>query len=327
MSESRSKSLIEDQVLITGGAGFIGSHVVERLLELGARVVVLDDLSTGLRSNLPRAGDVRFVHGDAADPAAVHEAMAGCTRVVHLAAVASVQRSVEDPIGTHRANLIATLQVLEAARAVGIARLVYASSAAVYGDERTPPVAEAGSLAPQTPYAADKLAGEHYLAYYRRAFGMPTVALRFFNVYGPRQVPDSPYSGVISKFADRVLRRQPITVYGDGLQTRDFVEVGDVVEAIVGCLASELAPEEFVMNVGTGTATSVLELIAALERAAGATVPVAFEAARVGDVRHSAADAGRLRRALPAWSPRPLELGLRRLLGVLSEGYVSGAAP
>ncbi len=317
--------MVEDQVLVTVGAGFIGSHGVDRLLALGARVVVLDDLSTGRRSNLPNDARVRFVLADAADPAAVAGAMDGCTRVVHLAAVASVQRSVEDPIGTHRANLIAALRVLEATHAVGVERLVCASSAAVYGDDRTSPVVEEGSLAPQTPYVVDKLAGLHYLAYYRRAFGMRTVALRFFNVYGPRQLPDSPYSGEISRFADQVLRRQPITVYGDGLQSRDFVEVGDVVHAVVAWRVREPAPEAFVMNVGTGVATSVLDLIDALQRVAGIEVPVVFVAARVGDVRHSAADAGQLRCARPDWSPRPLDSGLRRLLDVVDEGYGTGA--
>ncbi len=314
MSGMRLPSLAGEQILVTGGAGFIGSHVVDRLLTLDARVVVLDDLSTGRRDNLPHDERVRLVRGDAADPDAVGGAMSGCRRVVHLAAIASVQRSVEDPIGTHRANLVATLRVLEAARTAGVARLVYASSAAVYGDVRTPPVAEAGSLAPQTPYAVDKLAGEHYLGYYRRTYGVPAVALRFFNVFGPRQLPDSPYSGVISLFADRVTRGAPVTVYGDGLQTRDFVEVGDVVDAVVGCLVRETPPEAFEMNVGTGVATSVLDLLAGLQRAAGVDVPIAFGAARVGEVRHSSADASRLRAALPGWDARPLDVGLRRLL-------------
>lgn len=327
MSTMRLPSLDGETILVTGGAGFIGSHVVDRLLALGASVVVLDDLSTGRRENLPRDERVRLVCGDAADADVVGDAISGCRRVVHLAAIASVQRSVEDPIGTHRANLIATLRVLEAARATGIERLVYASSAAVYGDLRTPPVAEAGGLGPQTPYAADKLAGEHYLGYYRRAFGVPAIALRFFNVYGPRQLPDSPYSGVISLFADRVRRRSAVTVYGDGLQTRDFVEVGDVVDAVVGCLLRESTPEPFVMNVGTGVATSVLDLLAGLQRAVVAEVPVAFSAARTGEVRHSSADASLLLRALPSWAPTPLDVGLRRLLAAADGPDVEGAKP
>ncbi len=326
----RPVDLSGERVLVTGGAGFIGSHVVDRLLAQGARVTVLDDLSTGRRENLARDAAVRFVEGDAADGAVVRRAIEGCTRVVHLAAVASVQRSVEDPLGTHQANLIATLQVLQAAREVSVARLVYASSAAVYGDDRPPPVAEAGVLDPQTPYAADKLAGEHHLGFYRRTFGVPAVALRFFNVYGPRQLADSPYSGVISLFADRVVQGTPLKVYGDGRQTRDFVAVDDVVDAVVGCLTLERAPDPWVLNVGTGVATSVLELIAAVERVAGRRAQTTFEPARPGEVRDSRADVARLRAALGEWAPRTLDVGLRRLLDTVGEGRARdrmGVAP
>ncbi len=319
-----------ERVLVTGGAGFIGSHVVDRLLTLGAHVTVLDDLSTGRREHLPQDARVRLIEGDAADGATVRRAIEDCSRVVHLAAVASVQRSVEDPLGTHRANLVATLQVLEAARDADVLRLVYASSAAVYGDERTPPVAEGGALDPQTPYAADKLAGEHLLSFYRRTFGLPAVALRFFNVYGPRQAADSPYSGVISLFADRVVQGAPLTVYGDGRQTRDFVAVDDVVDAIVGCLTLERAPDPWVLNVGTGVATSVLDLIDALERVAGRRAPRSFASARPGEVRDSRADVSRLRTALGGWAPRPLDAGLRRLLDAVGEGRARdrmGVAP
>ncbi len=301
-----------DAVLVTGGAGFIGSHVVEALLARGHRVVVLDDLSTGRTENLPTDPRVRLVVGDVAEPERLAEALDGCRRVVHLAAIASVQHSIDDPIGSHRVNYEATLRLLEAARRAGVARIVYASSAAVYGNAQQPPVDELGALDPQTPYAIDKLAGEHALVFYRRVHGLEGVAVRFFNVYGPRQRDDSPYSGVISLFQRRIRRGEPATVFGDGEQTRDFVFVADVAHAVVELLLRPEAPQAAVMNVGSGRATSVLALMDAVESALGARLDRRFAAPRAGEVRHSRASVERLRAAL-GWIPATsLEAGLRQ---------------
>jgi UDP-glucose 4-epimerase len=307
---------VPTRVLVTGGAGFIGSHVVDALLAGGSAVTVLDDLSTGRAENLPAHERLRVVVGDAADAAAVEAAIDGCSTVVHLAAVASVQRSVEDPVGTHRANYVATLQVTEAARARGVRRIVYASSAAVYGDAQTPPVTERGATSPQSPYAIDKLMGEAYLAFCGRAFGLSGVALRFFNVYGPRQPADSPYSGVISRFVAQAQANEPVTIFGDGRQTRDFVYVGDLVRTIVTCASEEDLALAGPLNVGTGTACSLLELLDAVEAATGARLERRVAPARPGEVRHSTADVTALRSAI-GWVPdTPISEGLARMLSI-----------
>ena len=299
--------------LVTGGAGFIGSHVVEMLLSRGTPVTILDDFSSGREANIPEHDRLRVVRGDVADADAVADALDGCSRVVHLAAVASVQRSVEDPIQTHRSNLIGTVQLLERCRHVGVERVVYASSAAVYGNSQEPPVREDGPLDPETPYAIDKLAGEHYLRYYRRVHGVSAMSLRFFNVYGPRQVSDSPYSGVISLFTRSALTGAPLTVMGDGLQTRDFVYVEDVAATVVACLDLERLPSASVLNVGGGTPTSVLDLIDTLERVHGQPLERRFAAARPGEVRHSHADVSTLSKAVGKIPVTSLMTGLRNL--------------
>ena len=303
---------VDRGVLVTGGAGFIGSHVVAALLARGDRVTVLDDLSTGSIANLPADPRVRVVVGDVGDRRLVAEALRTSRRVVHLAAIASVQQSIDDPVGTHRVNYEATLRLLEQAHRAGVERLVYASSASVYGDAQTPPVREDGELDPQTPYAIDKLMGEKALAFYRRVHGLPAVALRFFNVFGPRQRDDSPYSGVISLFTRRLRRGEPVTVFGDGEQTRDFVFVEDVAHAVVESLWREAPPAAPVLNVGSGRATSVSQLVDAIEGTLGARLERRYAPARSGEVRHSAADVMRLRQALD-WIPATtLEAGLRR---------------
>jgi len=299
-------------VLVTGGAGFIGSHVVEALLARGLRVTVIDDLSTGRVSNLPVDPRLRLIVGDVGDDALVAEALMTCQRVVHLAAIASVQHSVDDPVGSHRVNYEATLRLLEQARRFGVERLVYASSAAVYGDAQRPPVDELGATDPQTPYAIDKLMGEQALAFYRRVHGLSGVALRFFNVYGPRQRDDSPYSGVISLFTRRVRSGEPVTIFGDGEQTRDFVFVADVARAVVEMLLRHEPPMATVFNLGSGRATSVLQLLDAVEATLGNRLERRFAAGRSGEVRHSRAAVERLRLALD-WTPATtLETGLRR---------------
>ncbi len=300
-------------ILVTGGAGFIGSHLVERLLSEGRRVRVLDNLSTGKRENLPRHPALDLQVGDIRDDATVRGAVKGVTAIYHLAAVASVQASIDDPIGTHGANLVGTLQLLEAGRHAGVTRFLYASSAAIYGDTSVVPVAETTTPRPLSPYAADKLAGEHYLQFYGAKHGLHATAFRFFNIYGPRQDPSSPYSGVISIFVDRALTGRPVTVFGDGCQTRDFVYVGDLVEILYAALDSEKMTGQ-TMNVGRGVECTLLELVGALETVVAAAMERRHEPARIGDIARSCADTGRLR-ALLGWVPQTdLAAGLTRLV-------------
>jgi UDP-glucose 4-epimerase len=300
-------------VLVTGGAGFIGSHLVEELLHAGHRVRVLDNLSSGKRDNLAQAGEVEFIEGDIRDRAAVAAAVRGTEAIVHLAAVASVQASIDDPIGTHETNLVGTLNLLEAVRANGCTRFVYASSAAVYGDTQHLPVAEHDGVAPLSPYAADKLAGEHYLEFYRRKFGLKGTAYRFFNIYGPRQDPSSPYSGVISIFARRIGEGAPVTIFGDGQQTRDFVYVGDLTQLLVQTLTNDAAVGQ-VINVGRGIECSLLDLLTEMERIAERKIERRHEPARVGDILRSCADIARLRASGGRVPATPLAQGLERLL-------------
>lgn len=304
-------------VLVTGGAGFIGSHLVERLLSSGLSCRVLDNLSTGQRGNLPASGALEFIRGDVRDAEAVTAAMDGIDAIVHLAAVASVQASVDDPAGTHATNFDGTLNLLEAGRRAGVRRFLYASSAAVYGDNASLPVPEEATLRPLTPYAADKLAGEHYLDFYHRKFRLQTTAFRFFNIYGPRQDPSSPYSGVISIFVDRLRAGQPVTLFGDGHQTRDFVYVGDLAALLARAIVASSTFGQ-VINVGRGTECSLLELLAALERIAGQPIARQHEPARVGDIRRSCAEVGRLRELLGEVPSTPIEEGLGRLLAAVS---------
>lgn len=223
------------RILVTGGAGFIGSHLVEALLGKGYKIRVLDNLSTGKVANLPVAHpDLELMIGDVADSAVVEQAMADCSAVVHLAAVASVQASVDDPVATHQANFVGTLNVCQSMLKAGVTRVVFASSAATYGNNgEGTAIAEDTPKSPLTPYASDKLASEYYLDFYRREHGLEPVIFRFFNIFGPRQDPSSPYSGVISIFTERALAGKPITVFGDGEQTRDFVYVQDLVSILV----------------------------------------------------------------------------------------------
>ena len=308
--------MADSRILVTGGAGFIGSHLADALLARGHAVRVLDNLSSGQRGNLP-LGDPRLelVVGDVADAGAVRAALAGCTGVAHLAAVASVQASVDDPVSTHQSNFIGTLNLCEAMREQGVKRVLFASSAAVYGqngegaaiDEDTP-------KAPLTPYAADKLASEHYLDFYRRQHGLEPATFRFFNVFGPRQAPSSPYSGVISIFTERARAGLPITVFGDGEQTRDFVYVTDLVALLVQAL--ELPQVEAgAVNVGLGRTTSLNQLLAAIGALLGGLPPVAHAPARPGDIRHSRADNRRLLTRYSFPEPTPIATGLARLLG------------
>ncbi|MDB6144967.1 MAG: NAD-dependent dehydratase [Pseudomonas sp.] len=303
-------------VLVTGGAGFIGSHLVDALLAKGYAVRVLDDLSTGKRSNLlmdnPR---LELIEGDVADAALVARVAAGCQAVAHLAAVASVQASVEDPVRTHQSNFVGTLNVCEAMRQAGIKRVLFASSAAVYGNNgEGESITEDTPKAPLTPYASDKLSSEHYLDFYRRQHGLEPVLFRFFNIFGPRQDPSSPYSGVISIFSERAEKGLPIAVFGDGEQTRDFVYVGDLAAVLVQALELP-AVEEGAINVGLNQATTLNQLLEALSQVVGGLPKVSYLPGRSGDIRHSRANNQRLLERFAFPEPTPLNVGLARLLG------------
>ena len=306
------------KILVTGGAGFIGSHLTERLLLDGHSVVVLDDLSTGRRERLDLDhARLSLQVGDIADQAGVRTAMQGCQALVHLAAVASVEASVRDPIGTNRTNLQGTVRLLDEAARQGVRRVVYASSAAVYGDAEILPISEEATKRPLSPYAADKLAGEHYLAYYHRSDKLDGTAFRFFNVFGPRQDPASPYSGVISIFLDRARSGEAITVFGDGEQTRDFVYVGDVVEALVAGLLANERPEQLpIYNVAGGNAVSLRRLLEVVGTLEGVNAPLrlSFGKARQGDIRHSLADVRRIRAAFGWQAQTAMAEGLHRTL-------------
>ncbi len=311
------------RVLVSGGAGFIGSHLVHACLEAGEQVRVLDDLSSGHRENLAAvSGDVELVEASVVDPDAVCRAAAGCEVVYHLAAVASVPRSVEDPVGTHAVNATGTLHALEAARRAG-ARFVLASSAAVYGDEPSLPASEDLEPRPRSPYAIHKLVGELYCRRYGELWDVQAVALRNFNVFGPRQDPASMYAGVIPLFATAVARGCAPRIFGDGKQTRDFVYVADVVAAFRA--AARAGPEAagLVLNVGRGERTSLLELLSAIARVLDRPLPEpVFEASRAGDVRHSQADVQRASRVLDWHASRSLEEGLVDTV----QFYLEGAA-
>ncbi|MDE2006047.1 MAG: NAD-dependent epimerase/dehydratase family protein [Rhodospirillales bacterium] len=292
--------------LITGGAGFIGSHLVEALRAAGAAVRVLDDLSTGRVENLP-AG-VEFLRGDVADPATARRAMAGIDGCFHLAAIASVARAAEDWPGTHRVNQGGTVAVLDAARARRVP-VVYASSAAIYGDCPNQPIREDAPARPLSAYGADKLGSELHAAVATGVFAVPTVGLRFFNVYGPRQDPASPYSGVISIFAARLRRGEPVELHGDGCQTRDFIHVGDVVAALRAAMA-RLPPGAPVFNVCTGIGTTIRDLAEALAALHGRRAAIRAAPARPGDIRGSVGDPAAARATLGLGAPVGLRAGL-----------------
>lgn len=308
--------MADGPVLITGGAGFIGSHLTDALLAKGRSVRILDDLSTGKRSNLPLDNPkVELMVGDVADAALVAQAMRGCSAVVHLAAVASVQASVDDPVKTHQSNFIGSLNVCEAMRQAGVKRVLFASSAAVYGNNgEGESINEDTPKAPLTPYASDKLASEYYFDFYRREHKLEPVIFRFFNIFGPRQDPSSPYSGVISIFSERAQKGLPISVFGDGEQTRDFVFVADLVDLLVQALEQPQV-EVGAINVGWNQATSLKQMLDALQEVVGELPPVNYGPARSGDIRHSRANNQRLQARFVLPARTSMSVGLARLLG------------
>lgn len=300
--------------LVTGGAGFIGSHLVDRLVDEGARVRVLDDFSTGSESNLARSGEAIQVHrGDLRDGEAVREALNGCDVVFHLAAIPSVPRSVDDPETTHAVNVTGTLALLEACREVGVRRLVMAASCAAYGNEPTLPKSETLPPHPESPYACQKLMCEEYCRLYASLYGLETVSLRFFNVFGPRQSPESDYAAAIPRFVTSCLEERPITIFGDGEQTRDFVYVEDVATACLLAADAEAAVGQ-VINIAGGKRISVNDIVAIVRRLTDCKVGPSYLEVRDGDVRHSEANVAKACDLLKFVSQVDLESGLERTI-------------
>jgi nucleoside-diphosphate-sugar epimerase len=301
------------RALVTGGAGFIGSHVAEALVAQDWEVVVLDNLATGLASNVPMGAEL--VRGDAGDAALLARLLRGCQSVFHLAAVSSVQDSLERPLEVHGTNLTATLTLLEAAVKSGVRRFVFSSSAAIYGDTGGQLAREDMTPNPLSHYAVQKLAGEHYCATYRRLHGLETVCLRYFNVYGPRQRADSPYSGVIAKFADAARNGRPAVIFGDGGHTRDFVHVSDVVAANLA--AGDVAANAVaggVYNIGSGRSVSVDELASAVRRLFPGSPTPEHRPERQGEIRFSQADITMAGKFLGYRPSVEFQSGLERLI-------------
>ncbi len=301
--------------LVTGGAGFIGSHIVRALLTEGYRVRVLDDFSSGKPENLAGLARERLEvqEGDLRDPLALRAALRGVAVVFHQAAFVSVPASMEDPLTCHEINDVGTARLLDAARQAGVARVVLASSAAVYGDSTAFPLKETLPPRPLSPYAATKAANELYARLYTAAFGLPVTALRYFNVYGPRQRPDSPYAAAIPIFARRMLAGQPPTVFGDGGQRRDFVFVGDVAQANLRAAESEAAAGESI-NICTGREVTLLELLATLQELIPNAPAPAFAPPRPGDIYRSVGDPTKAARLLGFRPQTPLRQGLAEVV-------------
>jgi len=298
--------------LVTGGAGFIGSNIVATLLDRGETVRVLDDFSTGKRENLADMVDrTTLIEGSVADAVAVREAVDGVDYVLHEGALASVPRSVDDPAGTNHANVNGTLTLLVGARDARVKRLVFAASSSAYGDQPTLPKVETMPPSPLSPYAASKVAGEYYCKAFTECYGLETVCLRYFNIFGPRQDPESLYAAVIPKFITAMLAGQAPTIFGDGEQSRDFTYVEDCVQAnLLACTAPAAVGRT--LNVACGSRYTLNELIALLNRTLGTAIEPVYEAERAGDIKHSLADITAARQAL-GYEPRTsLEEGLRK---------------
>jgi UDP-glucose 4-epimerase len=300
--------------LVTGGAGFIGSHICEELVSRGHAVRAFDNLSSGYRRNIEHLGQsLEFIEGDVRDPDALDRAFRGATHIFHQAALVSVFDSVEKPAEAHDINITGTLNVLLAAKKNNAQRVVLASSAAIYGNDPVLPKKEAMQPLPESPYAVSKITGEYYLRVFARLHGMETASLRYFNVFGPRQDPKSFYSGVISRFTDDVIHNRPLTVFGDGLQSRDFVFVKDVVQANMLVMHSERAGRGEVFNIASGKTATLLDLLSIIGRLSKKNITPVFKETRAGDIRHSAADISLAAAALGYKPEYSLQSGLAEL--------------
>jgi len=297
--------------LVTGGAGFIGSNLVDALVARGDRVRVLDDFSTGRRENLAAQPGVEVVEGDLRDAAVVRRAVAGVDGVFHQAALRSVPRSVDDPLSSNQVNVTGTLVLLLACRDAGVRRVVYASSSSVYGDDPALPKVETLPTRPVSPYAISKLAAEHYCQTFARLYGLETVSLRYFNVFGPRQNPESKYSAVIPRFLAQALAREPLEVHGDGEQSRDFTYIDNVVEGNLRAMAAPRVSGE-VFNIACGTRHSLIAIAGAIADFLGRQLPRAHTGPRAGDVRHTLADITKAERLLGYRPQVDFATGMRR---------------
>jgi nucleoside-diphosphate-sugar epimerase len=297
--------------LVTGGAGFIGSHLAEELVRRGETVRVVDNLSTGKRQNLSHVPSVEFIEGDLADLDVARRAVKGIDYVLHQAAIPSVPRSVEDPITSNRANIDASLNVLVAARDAGVKRLVYAGSSSAYGNTPTLPKVETMAPAPLSPYALQKLVAEQYCQMFTRLYGLQTVTTRYFNVFGPRQDPSSPYSGVISIFISALCEGRRPTIYGDGEHTRDFTYVANVVDGVLRACTADNASGE-VINVATSGRISLNTLFNTVRDLVGSTVEPIYAEPRAGDVKDSQADISKAKRVLGYQPSVTFEAGLAK---------------
>jgi nucleoside-diphosphate-sugar epimerase len=301
--------------LVTGGAGFIGSHIASALTAAGARVRIIDDLSTGYRENIEEiGGDLEFIHASLADEKSLRKALAGVELVFHEAAIPSVPRSIEDPRQTHIASVDSTFSLLLASRDMKVRRVVYAASSSAYGDQPALPKVETMLPEPLSPYAVAKLVGEHYCQVFTRVYGLETVSLRYFNVFGPRQDPSSHYSGVISRFISELLSGRKPVIYGDGEQSRDFTYIDNVVDANLKAAESSKAIGE-VINIANGERISLNQLLGELKSLTGKTDVVAdFEEPRAGDVKHSLADITHARELLGFEPKVDLRTGLQQTI-------------
>jgi nucleoside-diphosphate-sugar epimerase len=311
--------------LVTGGAGFIGSHLSTELVSRGHRVRVADSLTTGKRSNLDHIPDVEFMLGDLADQDFARRAVEGCDYVLHQAAIPSVPRSVKDPITSNRANVDATLNVLVAARDAGVRRLVFAGSSSAYGNTPTLPKHEEMPPDPLSPYALQKVVGEQYLKMFTSLYGLETVSIRYFNVFGPRQDPSSPYSGVISVFATALLEHRAPTIYGDGEQTRDFTYVANVVDGVLRACDAPGASGE-VINVATGGRISLNTLFYAMRAIVGGGLEPSYVEGRQGDVKDSQADIRKAKQLLGYEPIVSFEEGLERTIAWYRTAHAAAPA-
>jgi nucleoside-diphosphate-sugar epimerase len=307
---------VNTSCLITGGAGFIGSSIARALLARGDRVRVIDNFFSGKRENLAEiAGDVDLIEGDIRDEAALARACAGVELVFHQAAIPSVPRSLVDPVASHEANATATLKLLREAQKAGVRRVVYAASSSAYGDTPTLPKIETMRPAPLSPYAVSKLAGEHYCQVFAGAYGLETVCLRYFNVFGPRQDPASEYAAVIPRFVTAALAGRGVTIFGDGTQSRDFCFIDNTVGANLSASAAPAADVSGkVFNVACGTATSLNDVARLIGESLGKPLSVSYSPSRVGDVKHSLADISAARAAFGYEGAISFVEGLRRTI-------------